>query len=84
MLSLEARLPAGVHVLSGLPVPQQLNTGGRGPAAYRVAGLRIVPRELANQLELIIVSDDFAWTCIFSHEAEVWVDEQLYECDPND
>jgi hypothetical protein len=53
--------------------------GGRGPAAYRATDLRCIPRDLANRMELIVVSDDLAWTCVFSHEAGAFVWEQLYE-----
>src|SRR5262249_21867876 len=77
--SLEARLPAEVFVLSGLPVPQLANEGGLGPAAYEVAGLRRVPRDFANQMDLTLVPGDFTWSWLFSHEADAWVSEHLYE-----
>ncbi len=79
MLSLQTRLPADVYVLSGLSIPQLANLGGLGPAAFRASGLRSVPRDLANRLELIIASQTFAWSCVFSHEAGAFVWEQLYE-----
>jgi hypothetical protein len=81
MASLRARLPADVYVLSGLPVRQVMNTGGAGPAAFLARGLRNVPPDLANQRELIVASEDFAWSCIFTHEAGMWGWEQLYEAD---
>jgi hypothetical protein len=83
MLSLEDRLPANVFLFSGLKVPQLDNLGGSGPAAYRAIGLQRLSRDLANQLELIVSSEDLAWSCIFSHEAGAWVWEQLYERGPS-
>jgi hypothetical protein len=83
MLSLENRLPADVYVLSGMRVPQLANMGGRGPAAYQAIGLRSIPRVSANRMELIVVSVDFTWSCVFSHEAGAFVWEQLYECGAN-
>ncbi len=82
MLSLEERLPADVFVVSGLQVPRFANTGGYGTAAYE-AELRCAPRDFANHLELVMISADFSWSCIFSHEAGTSVWEQLYEFEAN-
>lgn len=79
ILSLEARLPAQVYLLSGIEVPQLANMGGQGPTAYRVNGLRGMSRDLANRLELILVAADFAWSWVFSHEAGAFEWEQMYE-----
>ena len=79
ILSLDARLPADVHVFSGVRVPQLANMGGLGASAYQVSGLRRVPRDTANRFELIVVSVDFDWSCVFSHEAGAFVWEHLYE-----
>lgn len=79
MVSLQARLPANVIVISGLPVPELCNTGGRGPAAFRAQGLMRVDRDWANSMELILAADDFSWAFVFSHEAGAWVWEHLYD-----
>ena len=79
MVSLQARLPANVIVMSGMPVPDLCNTGGRGPAGFRVQGLRHVDRDWANSMELILAADDFSWAFVFSHEAGAWVWEHLYD-----
>ena len=81
IMALESRLPSDVFVFSGFKVPQLANTGGRGAAGYLARGLRNLRRELANQMEVIVASDDLAWSCVFSHEAGAWVWECLYECD---
>lgn len=78
MASLQASLPANVIVVSGLPVPELCNTGGLGPAAFRTQGLMRVDRDWANRLELILVSDDFSWALVYSHEAGALVWEHLY------
>jgi hypothetical protein len=79
ILSLESRLPGDVFLFSGVEVPQLMNTGGRGAAAYRALGLRALSRELANQLELVATSADSSWCCVFSHEAGSFVWEQMYQ-----
>jgi hypothetical protein len=79
MVSLEARLPADVIVVSGLPVPDLCNTGGMGPAAFRAKGLMRVDRDWANRMELVLVSADFSWAFVFSHEAGALVWEHLYD-----
>src|SRR5262245_43476496 len=43
--SMKTRMPAEVCVLNGIAVPRMSNTGGDGPAAYRVSGLRDVHRD---------------------------------------
>jgi hypothetical protein len=79
MAAIAARLPADVCLFNGLQVPELMNAGGRGPAGYRVTGLRHVRRELANQLELIVVANDLSWSCVFSHEAGAFAWESFYE-----
>ena len=81
--SLEARLPADVVLLIGIRVPQLANTGGPSAAAYSATGLRSLRRDLANRMELVLSSDDLAWSCVFSHEAGAFVWEHLYERDPD-
>lgn len=81
MVSLQTRLPANAMVISGLPVPELCNTGGRGPAAYRAHGLMRVDRAWANRMELILASADFSWTLVFSHEAGAFVWEHLYDAE---
>jgi hypothetical protein len=81
--ALEARLPTDVVLLSGIQVPRLANMGGRGAAAYMAIGLRSLHRELANRMELVLASDDLAWSCVFSHEAGAFVWEHLYECGPD-
>ncbi len=83
MLSLETRLPADVFLFSGFGIPQLDNTGGRGPAGYHANGLRNIRRDMANRMELIVASDDLAWSCVFSHEAGAHVWECLYESGPS-
>jgi hypothetical protein len=78
MVSLEARFPTDLTVISGLQVPELCNTGGRGPAAFRAQALMRVERNWANRMELILVADDFSWACVFSHEAGAFVWEQFY------
>jgi hypothetical protein len=82
ILSVEKRLPADLFLFAGLRVPRLANMGGVGPAGYRANGLRCVRRDTANQMELIIVSIDLAWSCVFSHEAGVFVQEHLYDRAP--
>lgn len=77
--ALKSRLPCDVFLFSGLRVERLLNTGGRGAAAYEAVGLCDLDTELANILELVAVSVDFSWCCVFSHEAGSWVWERLYE-----
>jgi hypothetical protein len=79
MVLLQARLPANVIVMSGVPVPKLCNTGGQGPAAFRAQGLLRVDRDWANRMELILASDDFSWALVFSHEAGAFVWEHLYD-----
>jgi hypothetical protein len=81
--ALEARLPADVVLLSGIQVPQLANMGGRGAAAYTATGLCSLRRDLANRMELVLASDDLAWSCVFSHEAGAFVWEHLYERGPD-
>ena len=81
LLAVESRLPANVYLLSGVRVPALANAGGLGPAAYLANELRSIRAELANRLELIVVSENFAWSCVFSHEAGAFVSEQMYEAD---
>src|ERR1043165_6770330 len=81
MVSLQARFPANVIVMSGVAVPELCNTGGRGPAAFRAQGLMRVDRDWANSMELILVPDDFSWSFVFSHEAGAFVWEHLYEAE---
>jgi hypothetical protein len=77
----ESRLPASIILFSGVEIPALANQGGLGASAYRAVGLRALDRELANQLELVAVSVDLTWCCVFSHEAGSFVSEQLYERD---
>jgi hypothetical protein len=79
MQAIAARLPSDVLLFSGVKVPELQNTGGRGAAAYRAAGLRSVERKMANRLELILAAHDLSWTCVFSHEAGAFVWESLYQ-----
>ena len=59
------------------------NMGGRGAAAYAATGLRGLRRDLANRMELVLASDDLAWSCVFSHEAGAFVWEHLYVWGPD-
>lgn len=77
--SLEFRLPATVVLFNGFQVRRFANLGGGKASAYSAIGLRRLNRGLANRMELILAADDFAWSCIFSHEAGAPVKEQLYE-----
>jgi hypothetical protein len=79
MHSVADRLPADVYLFSGLLVPRLANMGGCGPAGYRANKLRNVCKDLANRSELILVSSDLGWSCVFSHEAGAFVNEHLYE-----
>ena len=82
ILSLESRLPSDVFLFNGLQVPQLANLGGRGaPAAYQANGLQRLRRGLANSKEFIIVADDFAWSCVFTHEAGGCASERMYDRD---
>ena len=71
----EGRLPTNVWLFSGVHVPELANMGGSGAAGYQAVKLRSLRRELASELELIVVACDLSWSCVFSHET--W--EQLYE-----
>ena len=77
--ALKSRLPCDVFLFSGLRVEQLMNTGGSGATAYQAVGLGDLDTDLANRLELVAVSVDFSWCCVFTHEAGSWVWEQLYE-----
>jgi hypothetical protein len=61
-----------------MPIDSLSNAGGKGPAGYQALGVRHVPRDFANQLELIVVSPDFSWSCAYSHEAGAFTEEVLY------
>ena len=63
---------------SGLAFKCQTVKCGFGPTAAALSS------ELANRLELIAVSVDFTWCCVFSHEAGSWVWEQLFERESGD
>jgi hypothetical protein len=78
MAFLDARLPADLLVISGLRIDSLCNAGGCGPAGYQARGVRSVPRDFANEMELIIVSADFSWSCVYSHEADAFFRETLY------
>jgi hypothetical protein len=82
MQAIAERLTADIWVLSGIRIPQLANMGGQGPAGYDVAGLRSVPREMANHLELVVAARDLSWSCVFSHEAGSSVWECLFERRP--
>jgi hypothetical protein len=73
----QARLPADVFVLSGVRVSQVQNSGGLGRAGYQVMALREAPED--NSWEPIIIAQDFAWACIFTHEAGVYSEERFYD-----
>lgn len=72
-------LPCDVYVFSGLLLPELANTGGLGAGGYDVVGLKNIHRNLFNRLELIAVSRDLSWSCVFSHEAGAFVAGSLYE-----
>ena len=76
---LRSRLPCDVFLFSGLPVPRVSNTGGLGAAGYRALGLTSLDTDLANGLELIVVALDFRWCRLYTHEADSWATEELYE-----
>jgi hypothetical protein len=75
---LREQLPADVLLFNGVLIPRLANMGGGPTTGYQARGLRHIRRNLANQYELIVVSADFSWTCVFSHEAESLVWEELY------
>jgi len=77
--SARAKLPQNVLLFSGLRIPEVASLGGRGPVAYRAVELVKVNAELARQLELVLVAEDFSWCCVFSHESGSMVHEELYE-----
>jgi hypothetical protein len=79
MQAIAERLPTDVWLFSGVEVPELANAGGLGAAGYHAVGLRNLRRELANQMELVVVAGDLSWSCVFSHEAGEWVWECLYE-----
>jgi hypothetical protein len=81
---MESRLPGEVFLFSGVRVLGLSNLGGLGAAAYRAVGLRSLSSELANQLDLIALSGDFSWCCVFSHEAGSHVWEQMYQRETSD
>jgi hypothetical protein len=83
MQAIAERLPADIWVFSGIRIPEMANMGGQGAAGYEVAGLRNLPRELANHLELVVVAENFSWSCVFSHEAGSCVWECLFEQRPD-
>lgn len=74
-----AKLPQTVLLFSGVRIPEVANHGGRGPVAYRAVKLASFDAELARQLELVLVAEDFSWSCVFSHESGSMVHEELYE-----
>ncbi len=82
--SLKSRLPCDIFLFSGLRIERLSNAGGRGAAAYQAVGLGDLDTELANSLELVAVSVDLSWCCVFSHEAGSWVSEQLYGREQSD
>jgi hypothetical protein len=73
------RLPADVWLFNGIRVPKLVNCGGLTAAGYRTTGLRSMGRDLANRRELVAAAGDLSWSCVFSHEAGVFVWECLYE-----
>jgi hypothetical protein len=79
IMVLESRLPCDIFLFNGVQIPQVMNLGGRGRAAYRAVGLCALDRKLANQLELIAAPVDLSWCCVFTHEAGGYGWEQLYE-----
>jgi hypothetical protein len=79
MMVMESRLPCDVFAFSGVQIPQVINLGGRGRAAYRAIGLRALNRDLANGLELVMSPVDLSWCCVFTHEAGAFGWEHLYE-----
>ena len=83
--TLQSRLPSDAILFRGVRITQLANLGGSGwPTAYRATGLRAIDRQLANSLELIVGATDFAWSCVFSHEAGSLAWEQFYERDMHD
>ena len=72
------RFPASVFLFSGVRVPLLANMGGPGTCGYHATLLRKLDREVANTEELILVSDRFAFSYVFSHEAGAMVWEHLY------
>ena len=44
-----------------------------------MADLERLDSALARRLELVVVAEDFAWSCLFSHETGSLVHEELYE-----
>jgi hypothetical protein len=70
--------PADLILFSGLRLDRLANLGGLGPAAYSAEGLRRLPADLANRLELIVGPGDLAWSCVFCHEAGALGSEQLF------
>ena len=47
--------------------------------AYRPVALANFDAELVRQLELVLVAEDFSWSCILSRESGSMVHEELYE-----
>jgi hypothetical protein len=64
----EALLPAAVVLFNGVTVARAATSAARHPHAYRAARLRRLDRALANELDLVLVSKDFSFCCICTHE----------------
>lgn len=77
--SIESRLPQTVFLFSGVSIPEVANLGGRGPVGYRAIDLTRLDFGLARELELVLVSEDFSWSCLFSHETGSMFHEEFCE-----
>ncbi len=64
----EALLPATVFLFNGVSVPRAATSISRHPHAYRAVGLRRLDRPLANDLDLVLVNEEFSFCCVCTHE----------------
>jgi len=71
------QLPAPLLLLSGIPVPRLAGEGGGGPASYLVS-LQTLDLDVVRAAELIVISQDYRWCCVFTHESGSLVHEELF------
>lgn len=76
---LTSRLNEGAYVFGGFSIPEMANTGSSGPCAYKIIRLSGLPRDILNRLELIVLSINKSWCCLFSHECGTLVHEEFRE-----
>ena len=68
ILDFESELPCSVFLICGVSIPEVANLGGSCASGYRIDNCDSLDLSLCSSLELVVISSDFRWSLLLSHE----------------